>query len=53
MGQILTVKELAKYLKLTEMTICRYARENKIPALRVGKRWRFDRDKIDELMKSK
>ncbi len=50
MGQLLTVKELAKYLKLTEVTICKYARESKIPTLRVGRRWRFDKDKIDELL---
>jgi excisionase family DNA binding protein len=52
MGQILTTKELAEYLKLTEVTINKYAREGKIPALRVGGRWRFDKDKVDELLKS-
>jgi excisionase family DNA binding protein len=50
MGQILTTKELAKYLKLTKVTIYRYANEGKIPARRVGSRWRFDKDKIDELL---
>ena len=51
MGQILTVKELAEYLKLTEVTILKYAREGKIPALRVGGRRRFDKDHIDELLR--
>ncbi len=48
MGQILTTRELSKYLKLTEVTIYKYATEGKIPALRVGGSWRFDQDKIDE-----
>ena len=48
MGQILTTKELAKYLKLTEVTIYKYVKEGKILGRRVGSRWRFDRDKIDE-----
>ena len=53
MGQILKVRELAEYLKLTEVTIYKYAKEGKIPACRVGSRWRFDKEQIDELLKSK
>ncbi len=30
MPQIMTTKELAKYLKLHEITICKYAAEGKI-----------------------
>ena len=52
MGQILTTKELAKYLKLTEVTIYKYVKEGKILGRRVGSRWRFDKDQIDELLKS-
>ena len=48
MSEILTTKELAKYLKLTEVTIYKYVKEGKILGRRVGSRWRFDRDKIDE-----
>ena len=50
MGQILTAKELAEYLKLTEVTVYKYANEGKIPGFKVGSRWRFDKDKIDELL---
>ena len=52
-GQILTIKELSKYLKLTNVTIYKYLSEGKIPGFKVGSRWRFDKDQIDELMKSK
>jgi excisionase family DNA binding protein len=53
MDQILTVKELAKYLKLTEVTIYKYVKEGNIPAHRLGSRWRFDKDKIDEWLRRK
>jgi len=50
-GQILTTKELAEYLKLTEVTIYKYMSESKIPGFKVKGRWRFDKDKIDEFLK--
>ena len=52
MSIILTTKELAAYLKLTEVTIYKYANEGKIPGFKIGSRWRFDKDKIDDLLKS-
>ncbi len=52
MGEILTSKELAEYLKLTEVTIYKYVSEGKIPGFKVGSRWRFDKDKIDELLRN-
>ena len=52
MGQILTVKELAKYIKLTTVTIYKYVKMGAIPAHKIGGVWRFDKDQIDELMKS-
>ena len=52
MGQILTTKELADYLQLTEVTIYKYVNEGIIPGHRVGKRWRFDKDQIDNLMET-
>jgi len=47
MPQILTTKEVAEYLKLHEITVCKYAAEGKIPAIRIGRVWRFDKDAID------
>ena len=52
MGNILTTKELAAYLKLTEVTIYKYANEGKIPGFKIGSRWRFDKEKIDDLLNS-
>jgi len=48
MPQIMTTKEIAKYLKLHEITICKYAAQGRIPAIRIGRVWRFDKDAIDK-----
>ncbi len=48
MAHIMTTKELSRYLKLHEITICNYAAEGKIPAIRIGRVWRFDKDVIDD-----
>ncbi|EOG8302634.1 helix-turn-helix domain-containing protein [Yersinia enterocolitica] len=39
--KILTLKELAEYLKLTEKTAYRLAAEGKLPGFKVGGSWRF------------
>ena len=52
MGKILTTKELASYLKLTEVTIYKYANEGKIPGFKIGSRWRFDKEQIDDLLRN-
>jgi len=49
--KLLTTKELAEYLKLTEVTIYKYAKEGKIPGIKVGSRWRFNKDQINELLR--
>jgi excisionase family DNA binding protein len=46
--QIMTTKEMAKYLKLHHITICKLAKEGKIPAIQIGRVWRFDKEVIDE-----
>ena len=48
MPDILMIEEAAKYLKLHEITICKYAAEGKIPAIRIGRVWRFDKEAIDQ-----
>ena len=48
MEDLMTTTELAEYLRVDRITIYRYLRENKIPALRVGGRWRFKQKDIDE-----
>ena len=44
---VLTVKEVADYLKVNERTIYRMAANGKIPAFKVGNSWRFKRIDIE------
>jgi len=47
LAQIMTTKEVAEYLKLHHITICKLCKEGKIPSIRIGKVWRFDKEVID------
>ncbi len=46
-SEILTIKQVADYLKVTERTIYRLAAAKKIPAFKVGGTWRFRATDID------
>lgn len=49
---ILTVREVATYLKIKEKTAYRLAAEGKIPGFKVGGSWRFCRDEIDNWIRT-
>lgn len=44
---ILTLKEVAEYLKLAEKTAYRLASERKLPGFKVGGSWRFKREDLE------
>lgn len=44
--EIMTLKEVADYLKLAEKTAYRLAAEGKLPGFKVGGSWRFKREDI-------
>ncbi|OGP50662.1 MAG: hypothetical protein A2Y79_06625 [Deltaproteobacteria bacterium RBG_13_43_22] len=50
MGTIVTAKEVGQYLKLTGSTIYKLALTGEIPGFKIGKSWRFDMDKIIQLI---
>lgn len=45
---IMTLEEVAAYLRLKPQTIYTWAQEKKIPAAKLGKEWRFKKSIIDE-----
>ena len=45
---IMTLEEVAAYLRLKPQTIYTWAQEKKIPAAKLGKEWRFRRSVIDK-----
>lgn len=44
---ILTLQELATYLRIPESSLYKIVREGKLPAQKVGKHWRFSKPAID------
>ena len=44
---VLTSVEAAEYLKMHVKTVCRLAKEGKIPAKKVGSEWRFLKSVLD------
>ncbi|MBU4376471.1 MAG: helix-turn-helix domain-containing protein [Candidatus Omnitrophica bacterium] len=52
MPQLMSIEELATYLKLEKQTIYNWLHEKKISGIKVGHVWRFDRSAIDSWLKS-
>jgi len=46
-SEVLTIKEVAEYLKVNERTIYRLAASNDLPGFRVGNAWRFKRSDLE------
>jgi excisionase family DNA binding protein len=49
---IMTLEEVAAYLKMTPQTIYTWAQEKRIPAAKLGKEWRFKKSIIDRWFES-
>jgi excisionase family DNA binding protein len=45
--KIMTLEEVAEYLRVKPQTIYTWAQEKKIPAAKLGKEWRFKKSMID------
>lgn len=45
--EILTLEEVALYLRLKPQTLYKWAQERRIPAVKLGKEWRFRKSLID------
>jgi PTS system nitrogen regulatory IIA component len=48
----LTVEELSIYLKMSRTKLYNLAQKGEIPVSKIGNQWRFDREEIDDWMKS-
>ena len=49
---IMTLREVARYLGLHVMTVYKLTREGRVPAAKIGGQWRFKRDVLAEWPKS-
>ena len=45
---IMTVHDVAQYLRLSEAKVYKMAQTGRVPAFRIGKTWRFTKEMIDE-----
>ena len=50
--QIMTLREVARYLGLHVMTVYKLTREGRVPAAKIGGQWRFKRDVLDEWLET-
>lgn len=51
-SELLTLAEVAQYLKVAEKTVLRMVHNNEIPSIKVASQWRFRRSMIDEWLMS-
>lgn len=52
-GGLMTIEDLADYLKVTRRTIYDWLKHNKIPAVKLIGQWRFKKEKIDAWIENK
>ena len=52
-GEILTVMDVARFLRVPKSTVYKLARVGELPASKIGKHWRFLRRDIHEWMHSR
>lgn len=52
-GEIMTVVDVARFLRVPKSTVYKLARLGELPASKIGKHWRFLRRDIHEWMHSR
>lgn len=52
MSKLMTVDELEEYLRFTKKTIYKLVKQGDIPAIRIGSKWRFDKEIVDEWLRN-
>ena len=51
--EVMNIRQASQYLGVSPDTLYKYVGENKIPAFKLGNRWRFKKSKLDEWMEAK
>jgi PTS system nitrogen regulatory IIA component len=51
-NELLTVREVAAYLRISRVTAWRWCQEGIIPAFRIGRSWRIRRDELLKLQET-
>jgi excisionase family DNA binding protein len=51
--EVMTLREASQYLGISPDTLYKYLSEKRIPAFKLGNRWRFKKDLLDRWMEKK
>jgi len=51
--EVMNVRQASQYLGVSADTLYKYVGEQKIPAFKLGNRWRFKKSKLDQWMEEK
>lgn len=51
--EVMTLREASQYLGISADTLYKYLSEGRIPAFKLGNRWRFKKDLLDRWMEKK
>jgi excisionase family DNA binding protein len=51
--KVLTVREVAQYLRVHPSTLYKMLQRNNLPAFKVGSDWRFNREEVDRWIQSR
>lgn len=51
-NRLMTVEEVAAYLRVKPSTVYDWAKRGKIPAVKIGRLWRFESEEIEAWVKS-
>ncbi len=50
--EILTLPELAEYVRVSKSSLYHYSRDGKIPGRKIGRHWRYHKSAIDAWVKN-
>jgi len=51
--EVMNIRQASQYLGVSPDTLYKYVNEQKIPAFKLGNRWRFKKSKLDDWMEEK
>jgi excisionase family DNA binding protein len=51
--EVMNIRQASQYLGVSPDTLYKYVNEQKLPAFKLGNRWRFKKSKLDQWMEEK
>lgn len=51
--EVMNIRQASQYLGVSPDTLYKYVNEQKIPAFKLGNRWRFKKSRLDQWMEEK